>query len=165
MYPRDAHLVQTVGLAALQTLEVNMLVVVLGNSTPIVAQSVLQCATVVQNLVKDTLVHERLECTIHSNPVIGRSNLSLNISIRQCVWMPKEQSENRRPARRSSKAMFPQKLCLCPPHYSVTSSCSFSKLLYMPLSIEYNSWCVPDSAMTPSLMTNILSTFRIVLRR
>ena len=87
MYLRNLNLLQAIGLPALCTLKVNVLMMVCDRSTMIFTECVLQTTGVIQNFVDNTFINEGLKGTIHRNTIIRFGYLFFNVGIGERVWV------------------------------------------------------------------------------
>lgn len=97
LYGRDVY-IQAVGLAALHTLEVYMVVVMAGRAG-LFAKSILQAAFVVEHFVDKSTVEEGLECPVNCYTVEVVLDLFLDIPVREGMALPEEKIKHLLPGR------------------------------------------------------------------
>src|SRR5690606_14543484 len=120
---RDIN-IEAIGLAALYALEVDMFMLVRGVGTGVAAERILDGAAVIEHLMDQAAIKESLQRTVNSNPVDLLRDLTLDISMRQCIVLFQEQSEHFLPRRRRPQPEAFQESVRALVH----CSCSCSKL-------------------------------------
>jgi hypothetical protein len=80
LYRRNFHL-EAVGLSALQTFKVDMIVVVPGLRARMGTKGVFQAAFIVKNFMDQALVEESLKCPVNGYTVEGAADLILDVSM------------------------------------------------------------------------------------
>jgi hypothetical protein len=80
---RDFDILQTIGLATLGTLKMNMIMMMVLILAMFIAKSILESATVVQDFVDDPSVKKCFQRAVNSDPVERGRNFLLNVRVRK----------------------------------------------------------------------------------